>query len=159
MDQADGGRFLTEFDARAGYTVMTTCAAEHIDYVKSLGADFAIDYMAKDVGLRIREETNNRLRHAWDTISIDSSAQICADALTTDPGLSPRYGTLIPVKMPRQDVTTTSTVMYTVFGRDFKFGAVDMPASREDFDFGRKLYCLTEELLRQVCSPCCSQLK
>jgi hypothetical protein len=40
--------------------------------------------------------------------------------------------------------------MCTVFGRDFKFGPVDMPASQEDFDFGKTFFGLTERLLAQV---------
>jgi hypothetical protein len=40
--------------------------------------------------------------------------------------------------------------MYTVFGRDFKFGPVYMPASQEDFDFGKTFFSLTKQLLAQV---------
>ena len=141
-----------EHNFRSGYTVTTTCAPEHIDYVKNLGAVAAFDYTKKDVGAQIREFTNNKLRHAWDTVSIEDSAQICADALTTIPSIDPVYGTLLPVKSPREDVRTVSTVMYTVFGKDFKFGPDDIPASREDFEFGKMFYSITERLLSQVWS-------
>lgn len=40
--------------------------------------------------------------------------------------------------------------MYTVFGKDFKFGDLLMPASRDDLDFGRTFFDLTEKLLAEV---------
>lgn len=64
--------------------------------------------------------------------------------------MAPVYGSLLPVKSPRGDVEAVSTVMHTVFGKDFKFGPLDMPASQEDFDFGKMFFQLTEELLAQV---------
>lgn len=88
--------------------------------------------------------------HAWDTISIEESARTCAESLTTTSSLRPVYGTLLPVKSPRPDVRTVSTVMYTVFGKDFKFGHQHIAASREDYEFGKSFFRLTEELLSQV---------
>ncbi|KAF9891548.1 hypothetical protein FE257_004015 [Aspergillus nanangensis] len=133
----------------SGYTVVTTCLPESFKHVKSLGADFALDYTDPDVGAKIRHLTQNELRYAWDTISIPASAQICADALSTNSSLGIRYGNLLPVKSPREDVETTTTVMYTVFGKHFKFGDRDMPASREDFEFGKTFYAMAEQLMLQ----------
>jgi hypothetical protein len=90
------------------------------------------------------------LRYAFDTISIPESAKICADALSTDSEVGLRYGNLLPVKCPRDDVVTTTTVMYTVFKSFFKFGEQDMPPSEEDYEFGRTIYGLTEKLVAEV---------
>lgn len=118
----------------------------------SLGADFAFDYTQPDVGARIREQTANQLKYAWDTISTESSARICADALSTSSALGLRYGNLLPVQCPRKDVRTTTTVMYTVFGRDFRWGGNFVPASKEDYEFGRMFYGLAEKLMASVCA-------
>ncbi|KAL4802566.1 chaperonin 10-like protein [Aspergillus unguis] len=131
----------------AGYTVITTCLPDSFAHTKALGADFSFDYTDPEVGAKIREVTDNKLQHAWDTISIPSSAQICADSLSSDSRLSLRYGNLLPVKSPREEVETITTVMYTVFGKFFKFGDRDMPASEEDLEFGRKFYALGEGLM------------
>lgn len=85
-----------------------------------------------------------------DPISIKQTAALCAEALTSDSSLDPVYGTLLPVGSPRSDVRAVSIVMYTVFGEHFKFGPADMPASKEDFEFGKKFYSLTERLVAQV---------
>jgi hypothetical protein len=135
---------------RSGYTVITTCSANNFEYVKSLGTDFAFDYHEQDVGLQIRETTNNKLRYAWDTVSVQRSAEICAEALTASFQLRPIYGTLLPIDSPRDDVETISTVMYTVFGKYFEFGSVQMAASQDDFRFGVEFFGLTEKLLEQV---------
>lgn len=118
--------------------------------MKSLGADLVFDYNDRDAGAKIRDGTKNLLKYAWDTISIEESARTCAESLTTTSSLGPVYGTLLPVKSPRPDVTTISTVMYTVFGKDFQFGQQHMAANREDFKFGKSFFRLTEELLSQV---------
>ncbi|KAJ0416301.1 chaperonin 10-like protein [Aspergillus carlsbadensis] len=141
------GTLAIQLAKLAGYTVITTCPAKDVEHVKGLGADHAFDYTLADVGAQIREKTANQLRHAWDTISIPSSARICADALSTSSALGLRYGNLLPVKCPRDDVRSTTTVMYTAFGRDFKFGDQDMPASQEDYAFAKMFYELGEKLI------------
>lgn len=94
--------------------------------------------------------TGNTLEYAWDTVSISRSAEICAAALTDSTRLKPMYGTILPLDCPRQDVQTTLTVMYTVFGRHFKFGPQDMPASKEDYEFGLEFFKLAETMVSQV---------
>jgi hypothetical protein len=95
--------------------------------------------------------TENNLRYAWDTIAIESSARICADALSTSPGT--RYGTTNPIQSPRVDVESSSVVMYTMFGEPFTFGDREFAASPEDFDFAKMFMSLTENLLEEVWRP------
>lgn len=128
---------------------MVTCALQDFDYVKSLGAEHAVSYTDKDAGSKIREYTNNKLKYAWDTVSIEPTARLCAEALSsTESGLA--YGSLLPVKFPRDDARTVTTVMHTVFGRHFMFGPQEMPASAEDFDFGKRFSATTEEFVEKV---------
>ncbi|KAF5023793.1 hypothetical protein F66182_4149 [Fusarium sp. NRRL 66182] len=143
------GALGIQFAKEAGYTVLTVCSPSQRDYVKSLGADFAIDYTDPDAGAKIRKETNNKLRLAWDTISIQDSSRICAEALTSLSSAEPVYGTLLPIKSPRQDVRSIATVFHTTFGKDFKFGSQDFPASKEDYEFGKSFYSLAEQLVAQ----------
>lgn len=117
--------------------------------MKQLGADLTLDYNEPGVGARIRDYTQNQLKYAWDTIGVTESAQICADALSSA-GRGLKYGTIVPVKCPREDVETTSTVMYTVFGKDITFGDLEMPANSDDLEFGRVFFGLTERLLAEV---------
>ncbi|KAF3003938.1 hypothetical protein E8E14_003078 [Neopestalotiopsis sp. 37M] len=133
----------------AGYKVMTTCKADRFDYVKSLGAEFAVDYTEEDAAKRIREYSNNQLRHVWDTISNEQSASFCANALSTSPSPELLYGTLNPVQNPRQNVNTTNTIMYTAFGRDFRFGQQEISRKPEDYDFAESFLVLAEKILSQ----------
>lgn len=128
--------------------MITTCSPRNFDYVKSLGADKWFDYNEPNVGAHIREYTQNKLKYAWDTVGEEGSAKICAEALTSEAGA--KYGSILPVKIPREDVESTSTLMYTVFGEEFKFGKDTVfPASSEDFEYTKKFIALTEKLLAE----------
>ncbi|KAI1042522.1 hypothetical protein LB505_010889 [Fusarium chuoi] len=143
------GALGIQFAKEAGYTVITVCTPDHFDYAKSLGAHFVVDYKDPDAGRKIREYTKNKLRLAWDTISIPDSARICAEALTSCSSSNPVYGSLLPTKNPRADVTSIATVFHTTFGRTFDFGGQHMPASKDDYEFGKSFYGLAEQLIAQ----------
>jgi len=115
------GTLGIQFLKASGYNVITTCSPKHFDFVKKLGATEAFDYKDPEVSKKINEYTNNKLKYAWDTIGLDSSAKICAEALSTEPGT--RYGSILSAKPPRDDIKFTSTLLYTGAGEDFeKFG-------------------------------------
>ena len=79
-----------------------------------------------------------------DTISIDASGRICADALSTAGGT---YSALEPIGCPREDVESKSTLAYTATGEPLTdYGR---PASKEDFDFGVMFWKLAGQLLEQ----------
>ncbi len=132
---------------RSGYSVITLCSTKHFAAVKALGVLEAFDHSAPNVGAKIREYTKNSLRYAWDTWGKPESAQICADAFSTDGPCI--YGCVLPTKSPRSDVTSVSTNMYTMFGEAFNIKGMQFPASSEDCEFAKKFMGLTETLLEE----------
>ena len=77
-----------------------------------------------------------------DTISIEASAKICADALSTTGGI---YSALEPIPSPRTDVESKSTLAYTATGEALT--DYNLPASKEDFDFSMMFWKLAGKLL------------
>ncbi|CAM1504650.1 Fc.00g022410.m01.CDS01 [Cosmosporella sp. VM-42] len=143
------GSLAIQFAKLAGYKVLTTCSPRNFDFVRSLGADAVFDYRDPDSGKKINEATNNSLKLVWDTISLPTSAGICAEALSSDPA-GARYGTILPVELPgRRDVETNATLMYTIFNAPFRKGGKDTPAVPEDFEFAKKFFGLAEKLLAE----------
>jgi NADPH:quinone reductase-like Zn-dependent oxidoreductase len=125
--------------------VVTTCSPSNFDYVKSLGADAAFDYGAPDVVDQIRAWSANPdelLTRAWDCISSETSAKICAGALSkTKPSL---YRALLPVsanvvKQVNEKVDVAYTMAYTMFGEPYEKGA-RKEAVPEDYEFGKKFW-------------------
>lgn len=107
----------------------------------------AFNYNNPKSPAQIRELTANGLKLAWHMVSEEGSAKFRADALSTESGC--RYGTILPVKSPREDVESVDTLMYTVFGEPFTFGPIDIPAVPQDFKYCKMLTSLTEKLLAE----------
>jgi NADPH:quinone reductase-like Zn-dependent oxidoreductase len=108
------GSLGIQFAALAGYRVLTTCSSSKTSFVTSLGAEKAFDYTSPTCGKAINEYTKNKLMYVWDTISEAGSAKICAEALSSQvpEGEKARYGTILPVKIDRdeKEVQTKSTL-------------------------------------------------
>lgn len=141
------GSLGIQYAKLSGYRVITTCSKRNFDFVKSLGAEEVFDYSSPSCGQDINKLTNNELKLCWDTISLESSATICAAALGSGPG--GKYGTILPVKPPRDDLKVTNTFMYTIFGEGFKKGPNEMAASKEDFEYAKMFMDMTEKLFAE----------
>jgi hypothetical protein len=91
------------------------------------------------------------LYHAWDTIGIPSSAQICAEALAPDSkGHELKYVTSVPVeKYPRDDVKNDFVMGYTGFGEDFEKLHQKFPAMKERHESVKRFWKLAVKLLEQ----------
>ncbi|RMD44607.1 hypothetical protein DV735_g509, partial [Chaetothyriales sp. CBS 134920] len=149
------GSLGIQFAKAAGYRVVTTSSPRNFDFVlKDRGADAVFDYNDPAVGQKINQLTDNKLRLAWDTISLPESAAIVAAALSTDPSLDIRYGTILPVTLPEpqpngRKVTQAMTFMYTIFNEPYsKFGA-ETPAVPENFEFAKQFVELAERLITE----------
>lgn len=60
-----------------------------------------------------------------------------------------KYGSILPVKFPKEGVEVTMTFMYTIFNEPFTKAGRDTPAIQEDFDFAKKFFDITEKLLAE----------
>lgn len=144
------GSLGIQFAKLSGYKVLTTCSPRNNDFVKSLGADAVYDYKDPSCGKTINKDTNDSLRLIWDTISTDSSAQICSEAFSSDSS-GARYGSIAEREegFPKQGVEETFTFMYTIFNEPFTSGDEDIPAVPEDFEFAKEFFGITEKLLAE----------
>lgn len=136
---------------RSGLEVITTCSKHNFDMVKSLGADHVFDYSSPSCAADIRKATNNKLFYAWDTISEAKTAEICANALSSNPpnGTTLRYGSILNVKCPRDDVTSTYTLGYTALGEAFSKAGKHYEAIADDLAFSSKFSVLSQKLIEE----------
>lgn len=137
------GSLAIQYVKAAGYKPLTTCSPKHNDWMKSHDIT-PFNYNDKDCGEQIRKFTDDKLKYAFDCISEPSSAKICDAALSSTGG---RYGSLLQSAIERDNVVSTSTLMYTIFDEEFTFLGNTMPRSTEDFEFAKEFFVLTEKLI------------
>jgi len=112
--------------------------------VKSLGADMVCDYKDPGAANEIRRLTGDKLKIAFDTISLESSAKFCAEAISTEGGA---YTCLLPITAPRSDIKSKLVLAYTAFGEAFTLGPQSFAAVPEDQAFSAWWWLLAEKLL------------
>lgn len=104
-------------------------------------------FTADLVALQIKEYTQDRLTHMFDTISEGDSSRICEASISSDGRV---VSHLLPAKHRRDDVANKFTLGYTVMGEAFDFdGITVVPAKAEDFEFGKMFCKLSTKLLAQ----------
>lgn len=116
---------------------MVSCTVKQSPYPTSLLQK------SPDVGKTIREATNSTIDKIFDTVSVESSAKICAEAF------GPRGGTycnLLGIDCPRDDVESIFFLGYDMSGESYKFEGETYPAKLETFQFARKWYTVAEKL-------------
>ncbi|KAE8320176.1 chaperonin 10-like protein [Aspergillus transmontanensis] len=140
------GSLAIQYAKLSGYNVITTCSPHNFDFVKKLGADAVYDYRDPNSAAAIREATNDNLRLAFDTISLDDSAKFCDNALSTKGG---EYSNLLDSKIERENVNDRATLGYTAVGEPLQFGDLKIPAMPEDREFAEMFWKLSEPLIAQ----------
>lgn len=140
------GTLAIQFAKLSGYTVYTTCSLHNFEMVKKLGADHVLDYKDANSAAKIRKMTNDNLKLAFDTISLESSAKFCDEALSTNGG---EYSNLLRANISRQNVNSRATLGYTFIGEAFDFGSTSIPARPQDKAFGEKFLAVAEPLLAE----------
>ena len=115
--------------------------------MKGRGADHVFDYKSPSLITDIRKASNGNLQHAFDCISTEVTARVCAESLRASGG---QYSSLLPVeKLSREDVVKKTTAAYTALGESFTFGPTEIGASKDDFDFMVEFQSLSSKLLEQ----------
>jgi NADPH:quinone reductase-like Zn-dependent oxidoreductase len=102
--------------------------------VKSLGAEAAFDYNDPECAAKIKAHTKGNLKYVWDTIALEPTAKLCAEVIS--PG--GRYGAILNVKLPRDDVKETSSMAYTATGEPTEKPFFKSHDNRADFEFMKK---------------------
>ncbi|KAL8785264.1 MAG: hypothetical protein Q9213_003468 [Squamulea squamosa] len=138
------GSLAIQFAKLSGYHVLTTCSPHNFDFVKNLGADVVCDYKDPGAMNEIRRLTGDKLKIVLDTISIESSAKFCAEAISTKGGA---YTSLLPITVPRSDVKSDLVLAYTAFGEPFELGPQSFAAVPEHQAFSARWWLLAEQCL------------
>lgn len=96
-----------------------------------------------DVARLIREATDASITKIFDTVNVESSAVICAEAFGPDGGT---YCNLLGVDCPRSDVDSVFFLGYDISGELYKFEGEIYPARPEALEFGRRWSGVAEKL-------------
>ncbi|KAI1152035.1 GroES-like protein [Nemania diffusa] len=145
------GMMALQLARRSGCRIVTTCSPRHFQLVKALGAHEAFDYHdAVKCGPAIRAATGDALLYALDCVAADSSLQICADALTSQPDVA-MYTASLPIgdRFPRRDVRHGWTSGYTAFGETTHLAGNLGEANAADSEFAAGFWRLAGDLLQQ----------
>jgi len=136
------GTLAVQFAKLTGCEVIATASPHNFDLVRKLGADKVFDYNDPEVGAKIREATNDKLKLVFDCIAEHNSPNIAAAAISSSGG---HVASLLPIKdFPRDDVKAKFTFAYTALGERYndRFGP-----SQEDYEFGSRFWRISEELI------------
>ncbi|KNC99144.1 uncharacterized protein SPPG_05402 [Spizellomyces punctatus DAOM BR117] len=121
------GAYAVQLAAAAGYSVVATASPKNAEYVQSLGAVQVFDYNAPDTVAKIREQTGNRLRLAFDAIGGEIPGQI-VETLVANPEFP---STIVSLLQKADSLTLPDGVNFkAVFGAapetvEFVSGVID----------------------------------
>ncbi|KAI4909275.1 hypothetical protein J4E90_007972 [Alternaria incomplexa] len=138
------GTLAIQYAKHTGCEVIATSSPHNFDLLRKLGADQVFNYKDADVGAKIREATNDKLKLAFDCIAEGNSFDITAAAISSTGG---HMSALLPVNnYPRSDVKTKFTFAYTALGEAY---SEKVGASQEDYEFGARFWKQAEEWFGQ----------
>lgn len=95
------------------------------------------------MGKTIREATDSTIDKVFDTVSLESSAKICAEAFGLRGGT---YCNLLGIDCPRDDVESIFFLGYDMSGELYKYEGETYPAKLATFHFAQKWYTVAEKL-------------
>lgn len=87
--------------------------------------------------------TNGKLKLVFDTVSLESTAKICAEAIGDEGGM---YCNLLGVDSPRKDVRSEFFLGYGLSGEEYIFEGDHYEAHPEEFVFGAEFYNIADRL-------------
>lgn len=103
------GSFAVQFAKDAGARVLSTASGEHLDRLRELGVDVAIDYRTEDVLARVRDETDGQ--------GVDAVFDIAGENLVSRslPVIKP-FGRVACILPPQGDLTPLHAKNITLYG-------------------------------------------
>lgn len=126
------GLYAVQLAKASGLTVIATCSPKNFEIVQDYGAAALYDYSDPETPAKIKADYPT-LSKALDTISEKGTTAKVAHSLGDKGG---KIITLLGVKPEDQggvpNVEVEVTMVYTVLGKSFKFGPMEVPASPED---------------------------
>jgi NADPH:quinone reductase-like Zn-dependent oxidoreductase len=130
---------------RSGATVITTCSPRNFEFVKSLGADLALDYNSPTVVSDIKDFTRNTLSHVLDCFGGSAGERICYDSFGPSGG---KYSSIVfSAETPRPEIDRSMVMAYESYGQYFRKWNMDFPAKPDLYAFTAKFWTLVEPLL------------
>ncbi|KAK6069581.1 TOXD protein [Seiridium cupressi] len=151
------GIFGIQFAKLSGYTVISTSSTQHHDYLRELGADAVFDYKSPTCGADIKawvEGRGQKLRKAWDCVSVESSGEICAGALADDEE-GGTYSALLGVDKEKLLAVNKNlkgpltTLGYLAFGEEFRRGSNTVAAVPGELQHANMFWELARGLLEE----------
>lgn len=141
------GLTAIQFGKLSGYEVITTCSPKNFDLVKKMGATQAFDYNSPTCAKDIRAATNDNLAYIYDTITNQTTADICSAAMGSKGG---QYSCVLPPgEINREDIKIHYSLGYTTIGEPFKLGSTEWPVIPGDFEKSREWIKTFQKLLNE----------
>lgn len=118
------GKYAIQLAKLGGLFVVASGSRKNHELLKELGADECVDYNDSDWPQQVKRLTHDKLEHAFDCICQDGSTGRITDAMSAKGG---HIVTLLPTKdeIKNSKVRVESTIVYSVFGRELRYGAFD----------------------------------
>lgn len=120
------GKYAIQLGKLGGLFVVASGSKKNHALLKDLGADACVDYNDADWPAQVRKLTHDGLQHAFDCIAEGGSQGKTGEAMSPTKG--GHIVTLLPVskaEVTNSKVKIESTIVYTVFGRELRYGAFD----------------------------------
>ncbi|KEY74795.1 hypothetical protein S7711_09844 [Stachybotrys chartarum IBT 7711] len=141
-----------QFAKLSGAIVITTSSPSNTDYLKSLGADYIIDYKSPTLVDDVLKYAGGPLQYVFDAYPTDASAAISATVLSRDGNA--KYVGLIPgpekeVKRINPTVDAHAILAYSAFGEPWIYEKQYFNAVVGDFEFQKKFILMAEQLFTE----------
>ncbi len=138
-----------QFAKASGLTVVTTASPKNFAYIKTLGADAVFDYKSPTLVEDVRGFTGGKLQYAWDCQANETSARICAQAISEAGGkyAALLYGAEDVVRGVNAHIKPAVSLYYTVFGERYSYGGQTRDPVPEALEFGKMFWEMSRGLL------------
>ncbi|KAM0264345.1 hypothetical protein ACHAPA_008270 [Fusarium lateritium] len=141
-----------QFGKLSGATVITTSSPSNAEYVKSLGADYVLDFKSTTLVEDVLRIANGPIQYVFDTYPSDVSTAVSAAVLSQSGNA--KYVALLPgfeneVKKLNPSVDAQSILAYSALGDPWMYEKEYFHAVPGDFKFQKKFILVAERLFAE----------